>query len=149
MAWKHEDDGFEFKSNIKANKLIGDGHFFVVDGRDLWMRFHEVRSPRSSEYLDNWYRSKSYARPCDKQELEQIRAWFVSRLSNRSFLSYLTSSSELDREDKQSLNDVKNLKCFIAGDIPNNFGDFPSNAGTGWLYNQRTRFHYFRYASYN
>lgn len=149
-SWLYSDiNKFEFQSNIKADKLIGGGHFFVFDGRDLWMRFHEVRSPGSSNELEQLYGAKSYAKPCNDRELEEIRAWFFSRLSHRNFLSYLTSSSELEREDKQSLNDVNNLKCFIAGDIPNNFGDFPSNAGTWWLYNQRTRFHYFRYASYN
>lgn len=140
---------FEFQSNIKANNLIGGGHFFVFDGRDLWMRFQEVRESGSSERLEKLYQAKTYAKPCNEQELAKIRDWFSSTLSHRNFLSYLTSSSALEREDMQSLNDIKNLKCFISGDIANNFGDLPSNAGTWWLYNQRTRLHYFRYANYN
>ena len=44
----------------------------------------------------------------------------------------------------QSLNDIKNLKCLISGEIANNFGALPNDSGTWWLYNQKTRFHYFK-----
>lgn len=140
---------FEFDSKLKVDNLIVGGHFYTFDGRDLWMRFQDVRSPENPNELETIYKPLSSVKPCNPQELEKVRILFISVLSHQTPISYLTPWLDIEREDLQSLNDTKNLKCFISGTIDNNFGDFPGNAGTWWLYNQKTRFHYFRYASYN
>src|ERR671933_1337755 len=138
---------FDFDSKLKVDNLISGGHFYVFDGRDLWMRFHDVRSHDNPNELETLYKPINYVQTCNPQELEKVRTFLISVLSHQTDISYLTPWLDIDREDLQSLNDTKNLKCLVAGTIENNFGDFPQNDGTWWLYNQKTRLHYFRYSS--
>jgi hypothetical protein len=140
---------FKFDSKLKVDNLLVGGHFYALDGRDLWMRFQDVRSPDNPNELETIDKLRISPTSCNPQELEQVRTFFISVLSHRTPISYLTPWSDIEREDLQSLNDTKNLKCSISGEIENNFGDYPNKAGNWWLYNQKTRFHYFRYANYN
>ena len=103
-------------------------------------------NPNELETID---KSLNSLQSCNPQELEQVRTFFISVLSHPTPISYLTPWSDIEREDLQSLNDIKNLKCPSFGEIENNFGDYPNKAGTWRLYNQKTGFHYFRYANYN
>jgi hypothetical protein len=139
----------QFRKPLKRDRLIGGGHFYFFDGRDLWIRFRLPENPDIEPESELAYLIRGESNDCTPQEREIVQNWFKSAIAHPNFFSRLTPGSNLQQEDVQNLEDTANLNCLFSDTIPESSNQFPSNCGSWKLYHRKTRLVYIRYACYN
>lgn len=141
-VWLYEYQS-KFMTNAGGNRLIGGGYLYFPEGRDVWIRFRAAHEPNEQRLL-------GYG-ACSPQELDTIRRWFLENFAyHNRFLIWSIPIANRLADDRQSLENPHDLKCFLLGElIEVKLGDIPKTSGWWFLYNQKTRFYYLRYVNYN
>ncbi|MBD2003041.1 MULTISPECIES: hypothetical protein [Cyanophyceae] len=140
---------WEFRSEVKADRLIGGGYTYIFDGRDIWIRFH-VKEELPPPKYQGFYKGIRDGTACNRQELETIRQWFSQVITQQNKLFGLISLFNRSAEDIQNLNEVENLECYFTQQPKHKFGQIPPTSIDGYwvVFNKRTQFIYVRYWSY-
>jgi hypothetical protein len=130
--WLYEHQS-RFFEGYKGDRLVGGGHYFPLDGRDLWIRFR-VLIPAEGIPHEN---------SCTSSELKTVSNWFADNAVNQKLFfwpdDFAADRAILKRTD---------LICRM-GLITNRFGEFPRECGSWSIYDPKTRYYYLRYDCYN
>lgn len=131
--------------------VLGGGHFYVLDGRDLWMRFRvaDQASPEALAALGAFLPDFSTLRQCTLEEKDIVTGWFLRATSRPTPISWITPWSELGAVDQASLGEEAKLDCIFSDLVPLQSVFQEGGCGSWWLHNRQTGFIYVRTSCYN
>jgi hypothetical protein len=132
-------------------QVLGGGHFYLRDGRDLWMRFKVTPDAPADALaeLDTFVPDFATSLQCTPAEQEIVTSWFRRAVSRPIALSWLTPWSELGAMDQASLEDTENLDCIFSDLVPLQSVFQEGGCGSWWLRHRQTGFIYVRTSCYN
>ena len=131
----------KFRQKLQGDRLIGGGHVFLFDGRDLWICFRLKPNQSAEAQLPT-------ENICDPVEQAMVRDWFLKYAVKQRKLLGIVPLPDDFQADREILNRDRIL-CDMDVPLPQRLGEYPDTCGFWSLYDPQTRYYYLRYGCYN